>query len=82
MKHVGFEVLTAVVMNVAVLCDIAPCSRRFGGTYHLHLQRRKSAEQETSVQKVARQNSKDGGDTFLRNVGSHTDYTALYLRRW
>jgi succinylglutamate desuccinylase len=32
--------------------DIAPCSRymnrRFGGTYHLHLQGRKSAEKETS----------------------------------
>jgi hypothetical protein len=26
--------------------------------------------------------SEDGGDTFLRNVGSHIDYTALYLRRW
>jgi hypothetical protein len=23
----------------------------------------------------------DGADTFLRNVGSHTDYTALYPRR-
>jgi hypothetical protein len=26
--------------------------------------------------------TKDGGDTFLRNVGSPTDYTTLYLRRW
>jgi hypothetical protein len=37
----------------AVFWDIAPCSpyvnRRFGGTYGLHLQGRKSAEQETSV---------------------------------
>jgi hypothetical protein len=24
----------------------------------------------------------DGGDTFLRNVGSYTDYTALYPSRW
>jgi hypothetical protein len=24
----------------------------------------------------------DGGDTFLRNVGSYTDYTALCPRRW
>jgi hypothetical protein len=23
----------------------------------------------------------DEGDTFLRNVGSHADYTALYSRR-
>jgi hypothetical protein len=24
----------------------------------------------------------DEGDKFLRNVGSHTDYRALYPRRW
>jgi hypothetical protein len=29
-------------------------NRRFGGKYHLHLQGRKSAEQETSVKQVAR----------------------------
>jgi hypothetical protein len=55
------------------------------------------AEQETSVQQVARRNKpaagipflvwpifypEDEGDTFLRNVSSHTDYTALYIRRW
>jgi hypothetical protein len=40
--NVGFEVLMAVVMNVAIFWDIVQCSpevnRRFGGTYHLHLQ--------------------------------------------
>jgi hypothetical protein len=39
---VGFEVLTAVDMNVAIFWDIAPCStyvnQRFGGVYHLRLQ--------------------------------------------
>jgi hypothetical protein len=44
-------------MNVAIFWDIALCSpyanRRFGGKYRLHLQDRKSAEQETSVQQVA-----------------------------
>jgi hypothetical protein len=39
--------LTALVMNVAIFWDTAPCSQymnqRFGGTYNLHLQRRKSA---------------------------------------
>jgi hypothetical protein len=49
---VGFEVLTVVIMKTAIFWDIAPCSpytnRRFGGTYHLHLQSRKSAEEETS----------------------------------
>jgi hypothetical protein len=24
----------------------------------------------------------DGGNTFLRRISSHPDYTALYLRRW
>jgi hypothetical protein len=45
-KCVGFEVLTAVVMNSTIFWDIMPCSplsvnRRFGGTYYLHLQGRK-----------------------------------------
>jgi hypothetical protein len=43
-------------MIVAVFWDIAQCSpnanRRFEGTYQLHLQGRKSAEQETSVRQV------------------------------
>jgi hypothetical protein len=50
-NFVEFEVLTAVVMNVATLWDIPLCSpyvnRHFGGAYHLHLQGRKSAEQKT-----------------------------------
>jgi hypothetical protein len=59
-------------------------SRCFGGTYHLHLQSWKSAEQETCLATCSRWflarlifNSEDGGDTFLRNVGSYTYYTAL-----
>jgi hypothetical protein len=44
-------------MNVAIFWDIAPYSpnmnRRFGGTYRLHVQGRKLAEQESSVQQVA-----------------------------
>jgi hypothetical protein len=83
---VGFHVLTAVIMNsTAMFWDIAPCSpyvtQRFGRAYHLHLQGRKSAEQETCVQEMARY-AEDGGDTFFRNVCSHTDYTALYPRAW
>jgi hypothetical protein len=27
-------------------------------------------------------NPEDGGDSFLRNVGSYMDYTAPYPRRW
>jgi hypothetical protein len=46
----GFQVLTAVVINVAISCDMAPYTlyfnRRFGGKYHLHLQARKLAKQK------------------------------------
>jgi hypothetical protein len=94
-KFVGFEVLTVVVMNVAIFCDLALCSpyvnRRCGEMYHLHIQRRKSAEKETSMQQVASQNAIFLSSfftlmmeviKFLQNVGSHTDYTALYPRIW
>jgi hypothetical protein len=57
-RYLGFEVLKAVVKNVAIFWDVALYSpnvnRRFGGTYRLHHQGKKSAEQETSVQQVAR----------------------------
>jgi hypothetical protein len=58
--YVEFEVLTAAVRNVAIYWDTAPCTpyanRRLGVTYHLHLQGRKSAEQETSLKQAVRQN--------------------------
>jgi hypothetical protein len=45
----GFEVLTAVVTNAAILWDIASCSpyesRLFGGRFLLHLQGLNSAAQ-------------------------------------
>jgi hypothetical protein len=45
MKDVTFEVLTAVTMKNAVLCDVVPCTscrnRRFGGTYRFHHQSEK-----------------------------------------
>jgi hypothetical protein len=45
-------------MNAAIFWDIAQCNpyvnRLFGGTYHLHIQGRKSAEQETRAQQVVR----------------------------
>jgi hypothetical protein len=56
LRDLEFEVLTAVVMNVAILWDIAPCSpytnRRFRRNYHLHLQSRKQAEKETRLQQI------------------------------
>jgi hypothetical protein len=46
-----FDVLTKVVMNVAIFWDTAPCSpymnRCFVGMYHRYLQDRTLAEQET-----------------------------------
>jgi hypothetical protein len=58
-------------MNVAILWDIAPCSpcgnRCFAGKY-LHLQGRKSAEQETGLIL----SHEDRGDSFIRNF--------LYIR--
>jgi hypothetical protein len=78
----GFGVLTAVVMTVAIFWDIAPCSshvkRRFGGTYRFHFQGRKSAE----LQAGFFFDPEDVGATFLRNVASYAEYTALYPRTW
>jgi hypothetical protein len=91
-RYVGFEVLTAVVMNVAIFWDIAQCNpyvnRRFGGTHHLRLQGRKSDEQETSdclatcywlVSRSADFYHEYGDNTFLRNVGSRCT-TQLYIK--
>jgi hypothetical protein len=48
-------------INVVIFWDISQCNpyanRLFGGKYHLHLQGRKLAEQETIVQQAARQDS-------------------------
>jgi hypothetical protein len=67
-------------------------------TYHFNLQGRKSVEQETTEQQVVRRSHPQhfsfliGGFSglkievilffFPQNIGSHTDYTALYPRRW
>jgi hypothetical protein len=86
-----FEVFTAVTMKNAVFWDVAPCrscvNRRFGGTYSLHLQGRKIAGEEPDADAcspwfLARRffYPEDGGDTFLRNVGSHKIYTAPHPR--
>jgi hypothetical protein len=55
-------------------------NRRFGGTYRLHLQSRKISERGTSMNRwLQSEQSEDGGDIFLRNVGSI--YTASHPRR-
>jgi hypothetical protein len=65
-------VLTAVVMNAAIFWDVAPCcpfssKKRAGGRWPGRI--------------CLIFDTEDEGDTFLRNVGSHTDYAALYPRR-
>jgi hypothetical protein len=55
-------------------------SRRFGGTYHLHFQGRKSTEQETSVKQVARQNIPDDGNIYnhrCENIKSYNIFISL-----
>jgi hypothetical protein len=77
---VRFEVFTAVTLKYAVFWDVAPCrscvTLRFGGTFRLHLQG-KNPRARNQLEQVA----EDGGDTFLRNFGSHKIYTAPHPRR-
>jgi hypothetical protein len=63
-----------------------PCSPYVKqGTCHFHLQERESRLLAASLF-LTRLNvthpEEDGGNTFLRNVGSCTDYSALYQRIW
>jgi hypothetical protein len=60
------EVLTAVDMNVAIFWGIALCEPTFRRNVSPHAARWILALQIFDP--------KDGGDTFLRNVGSHMDY--------
>jgi hypothetical protein len=67
-SYLGFEVLAAVVMNVATFWDIVACSP--------HVNRYFLATCYSWFLSLLIFNPEDGGDTFLRNVSSHTDYTA------
>jgi hypothetical protein len=81
-ERAGFEVFTAVIMKNAVFWYVASCrscemNRRFEGTYRLHLQG------TCSLWFLARGffYPEDGGDMFLRNVGSfHRIYMAPHPR--
>jgi hypothetical protein len=67
------ESLTAVHMNVAIFRDVAPCvNRGFAG----NLGRPSTCCTLLSCQLIF--DLADEGATFLRNVGSHTDYTVLH----
>jgi hypothetical protein len=80
--HVGFEVLTAVVMKNSIFWDTAPCSplkvsRCFEGRCRLHFQGRRISQARN--QHDSRWQAglllgllfelEDGSDMFLRNIG-------------
>jgi hypothetical protein len=76
--HLGPTIITKLT-NVAIFWDITSRSsyvnRRFGEMHHLHLQ----AWQPTALWFLAWLifDPENGEETFHRNSGSHTDFTAL-----
>jgi hypothetical protein len=65
----GFEVFTVVVLKSIFFWDMTLCSalsgtRRFGGTYRLHLQGRRIVEQ-TSEQAGGKQNARPWEDRCI-----------------
>jgi hypothetical protein len=83
-KRRMFYSLIQWCLKNAVFWDVVPCrscvNRRFGGMYRLHLQGRKICERGTSDSRWL-QLPEDGGDMFLRNVGSHKIYMVPHPRR-
>jgi hypothetical protein len=80
MPHdVAFEVPTAVVLNVAILWDTALyipyVNRCFGGKHHLIFRVKDQLSNKSACSMWL-------GDMCLQNIGSCTDYMALYPRRW
>jgi hypothetical protein len=73
MEHVRFEVFTAVTMKKAVFWDVAPCrygvNRRFGGTYRLYLQGRRTKDTRC-IQYPTRQTGRSV-DTRLKEHQRH-----------
>jgi hypothetical protein len=68
-RCVGLEVLTEVVINIAIFWNIASCSSPCRIVERWFLAR-------------AILNSEDGSEIVLRNTVSLTHYTALFPRRW
>jgi hypothetical protein len=66
--HVKFYVFTAVTIKNAVLWDVAPCKLSLQHLLSWFLARGFFYPE-------------DGGDTFLRNVGSHKIYMVPHPRR-
>jgi hypothetical protein len=81
---VGFGVVTTVVLEYSAASPVCePTFRRnvFTSIFTVKNQPRKGKSCSSWFIALLIVNHEDGGNTFLRNVGSHTDYTALYLRR-
>jgi hypothetical protein len=81
----------AVTMKNAVFWDVTPCgsckNKRIGGTFRLHHQGDKNWRARNNVNSNQRTKlavekycvtytHPDGGDTFLRNIGSYMSHTA------
>jgi hypothetical protein len=68
-------------MKNAVFSNVTPCgsceNQSFGGTYRLHHQGEKNRRARTNVIRSDLESfhPDDGGDTFLRNIGSHKSHT-------
>jgi hypothetical protein len=65
LHYVGFEVFTAVTMKNAAFWDLVP----------------RGSCNNRRFGGTGRMFSKDGGNTFLRNVGSYKTHTAPHPRR-
>jgi hypothetical protein len=74
LPNAGWLVMYSKVLHLWIqYAGFDVCELTFGGTYYVHLKGWKSADQKTSVKRMAAQlifDSKDGGDTLLRNVSS------------
>jgi hypothetical protein len=73
---VGVEVMTAVVMDVAIFWDTAPC---------IPVVNRRIGEFCIAICWLLSRlifYPEDGGNMLLRNIIAHKDYTALYPRIW
>jgi hypothetical protein len=72
-------------MRNAVLWDVTPCgsckNRCFGGTYHLHLQGERfvSPFLRCVLGGLRIFHPEDGGDMFLRNVGSYKEQHGVFI---
>jgi hypothetical protein len=71
------------LLTIDFPCDpfsLPSCSYTVAGCFRLVLSLQLSAHSDSSLMDFLY--PEDGGDTFLRNVGSHKKYTASHPRKW